>query len=123
MTKEQTYFFVNVLEVVAGVYRVSPNDILGDRRFQRVAEARQMVYLLLTKEIDTRKIPQIIKRHPSTVKVGREKIRDMISLYKDTQRKYKRITKKLGYDNQNDTTEAGSGACATGCSSKNVPSL
>ncbi|WP_041934488.1 helix-turn-helix domain-containing protein [Cyclobacterium marinum] len=117
MTKEQTYFFVNVLDVVARVYRVSPNEILGHRRHQNIAEARQMVYLLLSDKLDDEQIIKLMNRHITTVKVGRDKIRDMISLYADTRKKHKRITKKLKNDNKNDTAEAGSLAYLTNSSS------
>lgn len=121
MTKEQTYFFVNVLDVVARVYRVSPNEILGCRRHQNIAEARQMVYLVLTKGMPSKEIPKILKRHPTTVKAGRDKVIDMIALYKDTRRKYKRIIKKLGYDNKNEPQEAGSSQYSTDSSTAHVP--
>tara|TARA_Y100000590_G_scaffold129461_1_gene148006 strand:+ start:2866 stop:3375 length:510 start_codon:yes stop_codon:yes gene_type:complete len=81
-----------IIQHVAAVYGVTPRDIWGRRRFDTIAEARQMVmYILLKRGATSTRAGQLLKRDHGTVIHARKKIREYLTWCKPTQLAWNRL--------------------------------
>lgn len=86
-----------IIDAVAKGYSVTPQRILSRERTACVSEARQVVMLLLNENLGytTVRIGEILGRGHVVVIYGLRRIRDLISIDKDTQRHISKIKSAL----------------------------
>lgn len=85
-----------IIEIVASVYGVTPDEITGDSRKKPLPEARRMVCFIVNPDNGSKgRIARSLQVDSSMITSNIEKIKSEIRLYSDTRSRYEAIKNKL----------------------------